>query len=148
MAFEPMDLAHESPGARTGVVVILIVGFVAFVGFLMVLLGLFFRWEAGNPVATPFRTFPAPRLQPNPTEDYQRLRAAQRRELAATYWVDKSKRIIHIPIDRAMAYVVSEGPAGFDPPGLLPDQTAPKAAADGAPRAQPHIVPAPYGQHP
>lgn len=148
MAFEPMHLPHESPGTRTGLVFALVVGFVAFVGLLMVLLALFFRWQVGSQTPTPFRTFPAPRLQPNPTQDYKALRAAQQHELQATYWIDRSRHIIHIPIERAMTYIAGQGAAGFEPPGLLQDQTAPKAAADGAARAEPHLVPSPYGQHP
>lgn len=149
MAFEPMHLAHETPGIRGRMVFGLVVGFVVFVGLLMALLAVFFRWETGGTqTRAQYRTFPPPRLQPNPNEDYERLKDSQRRELSSTYWVDRSRGILHLSIDRAMTYVASQGDSGFDPPGLLPNQTAPKAAADGAPRARPHIVPAPYGRHP
>lgn len=55
-------------------------------------------------ILTPVPTIapPAPRLQPNPAEDLQTFRATQQAELDGYGWINQSKGIVHIPIDRAM----------------------------------------------
>ena len=52
---------------------------------------------------------PGPRLQSTPPRDMDELRS-QDREMLTTYgWVDPSKGVARIPIDRAMSIVVEKG---------------------------------------
>jgi hypothetical protein len=52
---------------------------------------------------------PEPRLQTNPRQDLEDLRAAEQ-ELLTTYgWVDRNAGIVRIPIDEAMKLVVQRG---------------------------------------
>jgi hypothetical protein len=52
---------------------------------------------------------PGPRLQPTPPRDMDELRA-QDQEMLSTYgWVDQTRGVARIPIDRAMSIVVEKG---------------------------------------
>ncbi len=46
--------------------------------------------------------FPSPRLQSNPGADLTAFKAAQLAELKQMGWVDQSKNVARVPIDRAM----------------------------------------------
>lgn len=67
---------------------------------------------------------PEPRLQTEPREDLQRMRADENRALESYGWVDAQRGVIRIPIAQAMAMTVQQG---------LPARTggAPYAPATG-----------------
>jgi hypothetical protein len=50
-----------------------------------------------------------PRLQTNPAYDLQQLREVENAKLSSYGWVDKSARIVRIPIDRAIALMAQRG---------------------------------------
>jgi hypothetical protein len=85
-------------------------------------------------------TFPSPALQQNPRVDFQTYRSRAERDLNTYGWIDETRGIVKIPIDRAMALVaardlpvrppVQDGPTELD----LQNQ---KAAAENPPSAQP-----------
>jgi hypothetical protein len=50
----------------------------------------------------PAVAFPPPTLQPDPTADLNKFRAAEEEELNTYGWVDPSARRIHIPIESAI----------------------------------------------
>ena len=52
---------------------------------------------------------PEPRLQINPREDLQSLRANEDAILSGYGWVDKNAGIVRIPIDRAMTLTLQRG---------------------------------------
>lgn len=54
-------------------------------------------------------TYPAPALQANPHADLLHFQATQRAQLDGTGWIDKSKGIVHIPIDTAMQQIARQG---------------------------------------
>jgi hypothetical protein len=56
---------------------------------------------------------PAPRLQLDPPRDLARFRADEDRRLNTTYWIDRKRGIVHIPIARAMQELVERGIDGF-----------------------------------
>jgi hypothetical protein len=66
-----------------------------------------------GPPATPFeqtRTLPpSPRLQVNPQMELKQYRDSQWGVLTTYGWVDRSRGVIHIPIDRAMDLVIARG---------------------------------------
>ena len=78
---------------------------------------------------------PAPQLQTDPTIDLARLRTANDAKLESYGWVDKSARIVRIPIERAMDLIAqrglpTRGPGTKDASGLTPvDLQKQKAAA-------------------
>jgi len=149
MAFEPMHLDHESASVRTSRVVTFTLAFVVFAGVLMAGLAVFYRSTVTrSSVVAHFQPFPGPRLQPNPTQDYANFRRAQLDELAGTRWVDRKANLIHVPIERAMAYVAAKGSAAYDPLEPASDQKLPPTPSDNAARADPQSSVAPYGQHP
>jgi hypothetical protein len=57
--------------------------------------------------------FPLPRLQPNTPLDMSRLYAEEMKRLHGTGWVDRTKGLVHIPIDDAMALVAARGIADW-----------------------------------
>lgn len=59
---------------------------------------------------------PAPRLQIDPRADLAALTAAKNAQLSSYDWTDRTKRIAHIPIDRAMQLVAQRGLAGWPKP--------------------------------
>ena len=56
---------------------------------------------------------PGPRLQTDAARDLQRFRADEERRLNSYYWIDKQKRIVHIPIEQAMKKLAATGAPGF-----------------------------------
>lgn len=148
MAFEATKLPHEGAGVRARTVLALVLGFLVFVVALMAVLGWFYRMQARSTVEMGFHDFPAPRLQPNPTRDYHDFRKAQRGQLSGTRWVDQAKGLIHVPIERAMAYVVGRGASAYDPLETGAGQKPPPTPRDSAVRAKPSARVAPCGVHP
>src|ERR1700744_5907649 len=123
----------QSPDVATGVVLIAVAGFWAFVGLTMT--GLFFYLRAGAPGA--FRpaaesAFPTPALQIKPQDDLKRFELEQHKALSGYAWVDRSKGIARIPIAEAMRIVAARGDHAYDP--LKPPPAEQKANAQaGAP---------------
>ncbi len=55
---------------------------------------------------------PAPRLQPDPIEDLNSLRASEHNLLNDYGWVDPKAGVVRIPIDQAMQLMVQRGLPG------------------------------------
>jgi hypothetical protein len=53
--------------------------------------------------------FATPRLEVNPRAELQRLEAEWRQRLGGYGWVDRSKGVVHVPIDAAMARIAAQG---------------------------------------
>jgi hypothetical protein len=86
-----------------GWVAVLLVGMIAFVLLSGALLSGFFL--PGHYITIPQAPTvepPAPRLQPNPAQDFQAFYATQQAELDSYGWVDQKRGIVHIPIEQAM----------------------------------------------
>lgn len=64
-------------------------------------------------ITTTATKFPSPVLQTDPRHDLQVFEAAQMRQLTSYGWVDRSKGIVHVPIDRAMETVAKDGIPGW-----------------------------------
>ena len=54
-------------------------------------------------------TFPAPRLQPDVAADMAQFRAEQLQQLNGTYWLDRDRNRVHMPIGDAMRDVAAHG---------------------------------------
>jgi hypothetical protein len=66
---------------------------------------------------------PEPRLQPVPHKDLQALRAREDWELSHYFWIDRAKRKVAIPIQRAMDILAARGiPSQKKPPNLVLSQ--------------------------
>jgi hypothetical protein len=55
------------------------------------------------------RTPPEPRLQTNPREDLQELRAQEKEVLESYGWVDRNAGVVRIPVTEAMRLTVERG---------------------------------------
>jgi hypothetical protein len=83
---------------------------------------------------------PEPRIQANPSADLRTLRAEEDAVLTTYGWVDRQAGVVRVPIDVAMALVVSEGlavrEASTTPaPASATGRPAPRAADPTATRA-------------
>ncbi len=58
-------------------------------------------------------TPPGPNLQTDPQGDLRRFRAEEDKRLNGYYWIDRSKGIVHVPIEQAMKKLVASGIPGF-----------------------------------
>ncbi|MGO4707350.1 hypothetical protein AB4072_16420 [Microvirga sp. 2MCAF38] len=105
----------EKPGVATRPVLLVVIGFFAFVGVSLALLKAYYTWTIRTPVFTPPRLFPEPRLQADPRPDLEHLQAAQRRQLMEYAWVDRNRSLIRIPITRAMDLIAARGEQAFSP---------------------------------
>jgi hypothetical protein len=113
---------ERSDASAKGVALTAVIGLVV-LG--VIVLGLFrlsqfFFRETAAPPAPPVARQeivpPPPRLHAFPTQELQRLRAAQTEQLGSYGWVDRQKGLAHIPIDRAMELLAQHGWPG-DPGG-------------------------------
>jgi len=108
---------------RAGVALIAIVVF--FFALMWMLQGVLLRLVGldqapRHPLATSLaRTEPpAPRLQPDPRADLLALRAQEDAVLQTYAWVDKSRGVVRVPIERAMEILAERGmPARAGAPG-------------------------------
>jgi hypothetical protein len=64
---------------------------------------------------------PQPRLQVRPKADLDVLRAMEQERLASFGWVDRDRKIVRIPIERAMGLLTKRGlPEWPSPPAPAP----------------------------
>jgi hypothetical protein len=136
------ELGHETRDVRVRVVVwfaaILIVS-VAVILFATAGLFYFFKHEHPSPAASrisqqPRVLAPAPRLQTDPTADFERFEAAEKAKLHSYGWIDKPAGVIRIPIERAMDLIAerglpTRGPGTQDASGKTPLQMQAEKAA-------------------
>jgi hypothetical protein len=61
----------------------------------------------------PVPTYPSPQLQASPHEDMVRFYRQELDRLNSFGWIDRSKGLVHIPIEQAMREVASQGLPGW-----------------------------------
>ncbi len=64
--------------------------------------------------------FPTPRLQPDPVADLNKFRAGEEEQLNTYGWVSQKDGVAHIPIERAIDTISSQGLPVQPPPALPP----------------------------
>jgi hypothetical protein len=78
---------------------------------------------------------PEPRLQSNPRQDLQDLRAAEDRILNGYRWVDRNAGVVGIPVNEAMKLVLQRGLPARLPAGAQPAPAAGgRQSSSGTPR--------------
>jgi hypothetical protein len=112
------DVAHAR--SDVNVRLILVFGIALLMAALLIHAGLYWLLEYYNEPPPPTARVgpaasaqdpspPAPRLQVAPRADMANLRAAEEKELQTYGWVDREKKVIRIPIDRAMQLIAERG---------------------------------------
>ena len=93
--------------------------------------------EKPPPLAPTMGAFPPPRLQVRAPEELQKLRASEDARLNSYGWVDRSRGIARVPVDRAMQLLVEHGleDIGGNQTPLLLMQARPQQ--NEPPRAEP-----------
>jgi len=67
------------------------------------------RAPAISPMQAERQIPPPPRLQVSPPADLAELRAAEEKALRTYGWIDKERKIVRIPIDRAIEILAEKG---------------------------------------
>jgi hypothetical protein len=111
----PDEVRRETPDVATQAVLVVALGFLAFVALSLVALRGYYAWSVREPVVSPPRAFAEPRLQSDPRADLARLRAEQTGRLQGYAWVDRERGVARIPIERAMALLADQGQAAYAP---------------------------------
>jgi hypothetical protein len=108
----PAERELQDVGPRPIIIGLLLV---VFVSLLLAGLSLWMFPTAlrDRPANVGVNEFPLPRLQPNTPLDMSRLYAEEMKRLHGTGWVDRTKGLVHIPIDDAMALVAARGIADW-----------------------------------
>jgi len=100
-------------------------------------------FSSGNPEVS---TLPqnAPMLQADPVKDMQAMRSEQEAKLSSYGWVDREKGVVHVPIDRAMTFVIERSMVKAQATEAAGGNAAPGATATAAPsNGTPAAAPAP-----
>lgn len=132
------NTAHTEPDKiRALTVLAATIGFAAFAGICIVGLLAYYYALIGPGLYVPPQPFPAPQLQTTPLSDFEKLQSVQLARIERYGWIDQSKGLLRIPIERAMEIVVSKGPQALAPIIQAPDQpTAAQAAGKARQKAE------------
>jgi hypothetical protein len=134
MASEAHDSEDlERPGISTRPVIIAGLGTVVLVVGAIGLLAAIYDWQVPDRTLAAPETFPQPRVQTHQFEQRQRIEGEQRQRLTGYGWVDQSKKLVRIPIERAMRIIAERGKQAYDP--IAPNPAALAAPIAGAQRA-------------
>jgi hypothetical protein len=123
---------HTEPDRIRPVPILAIgVGFLIFAGIWVGVLLAYYNALVGPGLYVPPKTFPAPRLQSEPLTDSEKLRNAQRARMEHYGWIDQSRGLVRIPIERAMQIVAAKGPSALEPLAQPPSPAKNAAEAVG-----------------
>lgn len=106
------------------------IGFTAFAGICVVALLAYYRALVGPGLYVPPRPFPPPQLQTSPLSDLEKLQSAQRARIERYGWIDQSKGVLRIPVQRAMEILASKGEQALAPLAEAPRQPTAAGAAE------------------
>ncbi|MEZ5786447.1 MAG: hypothetical protein R3D62_08230 [Xanthobacteraceae bacterium] len=124
--------AHETPQVRARAVLLTVAGLFLLVAGSLAGLYFYFGWVVHGSTHPPASAFPAPQLQTDPGADLRRLEAAQRARLSDYAWIDRSRGIIRVPIERAMALIAARGKDAYAPLEASASAAAASTRPDGS----------------
>ena len=91
------------------------IGFTVLACICLVALLAYYYALVGPGLYVPPRSFPAPALQTTPLSDLEKLQSAQAARIERYGWIDQSKGLLRIPIQRAMEIVAAKGATALEP---------------------------------
>jgi hypothetical protein len=109
------QLAPEPPAISARLVVFVAIGFLAFVGISLVLLGFYYGHKINGAAFVAPEAFASPQLQIDDVAELAKLQDKQRHELSDYGWVNRDAGIIRIPIAEAMKQIVARGTDAYAP---------------------------------
>jgi hypothetical protein len=123
---------HTEPDRIHAVPVLAIVfGFLAFAALCVAGLLAYYNALVGPGLYVPPKQFPQPALQSEPLTDSEKLQNAQRARIERYGWIDQSKGLVRIPIQRAMQIVAAKGSSALEPLAQPPSPAQNAAEAAG-----------------
>ena len=93
----------EGDPSSTGTFLVLVIGSILVLLVVIALQGVYYRERDREFARKNFST---------PPQELALVRAEQREKLSGYHWVDKTRGVVAIPIQRAMEFTVAETPAG------------------------------------
>ena len=127
--------SHEQSTINVRTILLFGVGLTAMVALVQVMLGLAINWISHDETpkderfpqrhAIEVNQFPTPRLQVNPEAELASIKQQELARLESYGWVDQSAGIAHIPIDRALDILATQGLPKIPAPELKPGEAAP-----------------------
>lgn len=105
----------QPPEIATRKVLLVVFGFLAFVGLSMAGLMIYLRLLVPDGVQATTRPFPEPTLQISPQGDLDRFEAEQKKPLTGYGWVDRGQGLARIPVEDAMRIVADRGDRAYEP---------------------------------
>jgi hypothetical protein len=136
---ESQEKGHEIRDARPFAIVVVGFGMLA----LLVVVGIvgaiivYKFMEKTNQEAPPPPQFqvkqtqlpPQPRIEVQGAKDQNEFRSAEQKQLDSYGWIDRERKVVRIPISRAMEVLAAKGLPRNPPPG--PGSATPKAGTQG-----------------
>jgi hypothetical protein len=126
---------HELSDVSIGGLVMFLAGLVVSLAVVVIAVAGMFVWlmrqaEEADPPQPPLAELrvkqpPAPRLQQSPAHEMEQLAGEQTAVLEQTNWVDQQRKIVRIPIERAMETVATRGLPDW--PRVEPETTSTSA---------------------
>jgi hypothetical protein len=113
------DPGFESPEVNARAILAFTFGFVAFVAVSLVLLYGYYMLSNVSAVPGPLRAFSTPQLETHNRQELNALRKQNNRSLDYA-WVDRSRRLVRIPVERAMEIIATHGATAYDSPNTPP----------------------------
>lgn len=107
------ETAYEPQDMRLGVIGVLALLVLALLVAVPFILRFSYSGALGDADRKQTMLPPGPMLQTDPSADLRAFDAAERARLESYGWVDRSKGIVHIPIDAAMKELAQKGIPGF-----------------------------------
>jgi hypothetical protein len=126
---------REEPAVRAWAVAAIAASLIVFLAASLGLLWLFYRAQTPGLGATQPAPFPAPGVTTDTATTLRALQEGQRERLQGYAWVDRDRRLVHVPIERAMAAIAAKGARAYDPvtPPAEPGAAPAHPAAEGGP---------------
>jgi hypothetical protein len=109
----------ESPDVATSRVLGVAAGLAVFLAVSLAAVWVFYVFAVGRPKPPAPAAFSLPRLQTdNGADELRHLRDAENAKLNSYGWIDHERKLVRVPIARAMDAVVARGDHAYDP--LIP----------------------------
>jgi len=129
---EQNGAGHETTDVSASYIGLFALALVVMIAIILPLLRwMFWRLEAGaeraDKVPSPLAADqepPAPRLQDDPSADLASLRAEEAARLATYGWIDRDKRQVRVPVERAIDILAERG---------IPEPEGPPDTGEGQP---------------
>jgi hypothetical protein len=112
---------YEPSGEHPRAIILIAAGALGLLGASLGVLWGVFSWQVPSEQPVVPGIFPAPQILRDEAFERDQLDARQRIKLDSYAWIDRDKKVIAIPIQRALDILAKRGAAGYEP--LIPPES-------------------------